>query len=103
MNNIGGVGGGISGRVDTFLKHNGFNPNFKGWGYEDDETKLRYRRLGYDLEFLPGGDPIFHLFHEGAKRGTALCKYLEHNKEILESVRDMSDEEFIEYNKSWKL
>ena len=102
-NNVGGVGGGISGRVNTFKKNNGFNPNFIGWGYEDDETKLRYLKLGFPLEFLPDGDPIFHMYHRDAKRGTALCKYLDHNKQILEDVREMDDEQLKEYNNSWKL
>ena len=102
-NNTGGPGGGLAGKKETFISMNGFNPNFKGWGYEDDETRERFSKLGHPVEFLIDGDPIFHMEHEGAKRGTAMCKYMETNKQVLDEMRSMSYEQVKEYSFSWKL
>lgn len=33
---------------DLFYKMNGFNPYYKGWGKEDDDTRDRLRLLGYN-------------------------------------------------------
>jgi len=41
--------------------------------------------------------------HEGAKRGTAMCKYMETNKQVLDEMRSMSYEQVKEYSFSWKL
>lgn len=35
---------------DLFYKTNGFNPYYKGWGKEDDDTRDRLRSLGYSWE-----------------------------------------------------
>lgn len=101
--NTGGPGGGLAGKKDTFIELNGFNPNFKGWGFEDDETKLRFLRLGKPISFLPHGTPIFHLYHRDAKRGSSQCKFFDFNKQIRDKVQKLPDAELIEYNKSWTI
>ena len=35
--NLKAVGGSLFGKKETFTKIGGFNPNFTGWGYEDNE------------------------------------------------------------------
>ncbi len=35
---------------ELFYKMNGFNPYYKGWGKEDDDTRDRLRLLGYNWE-----------------------------------------------------
>ena len=102
-NNMGGPGGGLAGNKNTFISMNGFNPKFKGWGFEDDETRERFAKFGNPVKFIDDGDPIFHMVHEGAKRGTAMCKYMETNRQVLEEMRAMSYEQVKEYSFSWKL
>ena len=40
-------GGVFSIHRTLFFKENGLNPFYKGWGKEDDDTRDRYRMLGY--------------------------------------------------------
>jgi len=58
------VGGCVMSRKDNFFKYGGYNPNFKGWGYEDDEIAKRVHILGYDVERI-NDRPMWHLPHEG--------------------------------------
>lgn len=46
-----------------FLKINGFNPYYKGWGKEDDDTRDKLRLLGY--EWKRNSEGLFYaLYHE---------------------------------------
>lgn len=46
-----------------FFKINGFNPYYKGWGKEDDDTRDRVRLLGY--EWKRNNEGLFYaLYHE---------------------------------------
>jgi len=48
---------------EIFNKTNGFNPYYKGWGKEDDDTRDRLRLLGY--QWKRNKDNIFYaLYHE---------------------------------------
>jgi predicted glycosyltransferase involved in capsule biosynthesis len=97
-NNIGGPGGGIAGKKQTFISMNGFNPNFTGWGFEDDEFIHRFRELGNRVEFIKDGDPMFHMSHEGARRGSS-----GDNREKLNKIMTIESDKLLEYSNSWKL
>ncbi|GAF68843.1 unnamed protein product, partial [marine sediment metagenome] len=43
------VGGCVFFNHDRYNKFGGYNPMFKGWGYEDNEITIRTRALGYDI------------------------------------------------------
>lgn len=58
------VGGCVMARKDIFYKFKGYNPNFCGWGYEDDEIAKRVHILGYDVERI-NDRPMWHLPHDG--------------------------------------
>lgn len=58
------VGGCVMARKDNFFKFKGYNPNFRGWGYEDDEIASRVHRLGYSVERI-NDRPMWHFTHEG--------------------------------------
>jgi predicted glycosyltransferase involved in capsule biosynthesis len=58
------VGGCVMARRDIFYKFKGYNPNFCGWGYEDDEIAKRVHILGYDVERI-NDRPMWHLPHDG--------------------------------------
>jgi len=45
----------------------------------------------------------FIRLNEEQKRGTAMCKYMETNRQVLEEMRAMSYEQIKEYSFSWKL
>jgi hypothetical protein len=46
-----------------FLKINGFNPYYKGWGKEDDDTRDKLRLLGYNWKRNLNG-LFYALYHE---------------------------------------
>lgn len=64
MNNVGDHSGGVFVlSKELFYKINGFNPYYKGWGKEDDDTRDRLRLLGYTWE--RNKDGLFYaLYHE---------------------------------------
>ena len=98
-------GGCVMGRRDVLIKCNGYNPNFKGWGYEDDEMPDRAVRLGYDVTRLSGEEKIcWHLFHEdgtGSQKDTQ-PKY-EYNKDLYFKVMSMTQTELKEYITTWTM
>ena len=51
INDVGDHSGGVFVlHRNLFFKINGFNPLYKGWGKEDDDTRDRLRLLGYTLK-----------------------------------------------------
>jgi hypothetical protein len=98
-------GGCVMGRKDNLIKCNGYNPNFKGWGYEDDEMPGRAARLGFNIKKLIGEEKVcWHLFHDdgkGSERDTQ-PKY-EHNREVYSKVMNMPVDELRQYTKTWKM
>ena len=93
------------GRRDNLIKCNGYNPNFKGWGYEDDEMPDRAAKLGYNVTKLAGEEKIcWHLFHEdgkGSQKDTQ-PKY-EYNKQLYFNVMNMTTQQLKEYIKTWTM
>jgi len=51
---------------DLFLKTNGLNPYYKGWGKEDDDTRDRLRLLGYQWKRNEKG-LFYGLYHQDSK------------------------------------
>lgn len=53
----------------AFLDCNGYNPNFKGWGYEDDEILSRFQKMGFGVARVEDKDAVaWHLPHENTIR-----------------------------------
>lgn len=92
-----------------FDKVNGFNPEFRGWGYEDTEFLTRIDRLGLTHSHVSGDtNMMFHLHHgetdksDTAARGKFLgTKDTRNNKRIYEEVAKMSVKEAEAYCKRW--
>lgn len=57
-------GGGASIWRDDYLRINGYDQNFVGWGCEDDDLRHRLGMAGVQLKHLPGGIFAAHLWHE---------------------------------------
>lgn len=98
-------GGIVMGRRDNIIRCNGYNPMFKGWGYEDDEFPFRVSKLGYVVGRLPGKKkPCWHLHHfdgTGSKKETQEF-YDDNNNEVLR-VQQMNKEEMEQYKTGWRL
>ena len=103
LKNIGSTGGGLVIKRQTLKALNGFNPNFKGWGFEDDETKLRFAKLGYPFTRLKKTNPMIHLEHRDAKRSSAHRPFFFDNKAERDKINKMTANEIIEYSSSWNI
>jgi len=80
----------------------GYNPAFKGWGYEDDEINCRVSRLGYKTARVYDDDAIaWHLPHRNTVRDQH--PFYENNKLLFEQTRSFTEEQLREYIKTWEL
>ena len=53
----------------TYMGCNGYNPKFRGWGYEDDEILARFQKFGYSVERVEDLEAIaWHLPHDNTIR-----------------------------------
>jgi predicted glycosyltransferase involved in capsule biosynthesis len=100
------VGGCVLGRRDNIIKSNGYNPNFKGWGYEDNEFPRRVYVMGYTVSRLTGKKAaLWHLPHDGpGASAKATNPYYEQNRQICSFVETAPKEKVREYTKtSWSI
>ena len=99
--NIHSSGGCVIFKREDYLEYGGFNPNFRGWGYEDDEVLYRYQRFGFKINRL--SDPrsvLWHLHHEGTIREAN--PHLMNNRQILLDEKEMDDNKLKAYIEGWK-
>jgi predicted glycosyltransferase involved in capsule biosynthesis len=97
--------------ADFFKKVNGFNPNYKGWGHEDQSFKERIAKMGYSVNTLGGKDTsMIHLHHGDTSDGEISLRVgfsssagAKLNKQLLEKMRTFSPNDMIEYCKTWEL
>jgi len=87
----------------AFLDCNGYNPNFKGWGYEDDEILARFQKSGWGILRVGNKDAIaWHLPHENTVREKH--PYYENNRKHSDFVCGNTwGQELENYIKSWTL
>lgn len=87
-----------------FEEFGGYNPNFIGWGFEDDEIFTRASKLGYTPGRISSKNAIaWHLEHDdpsGDKRSHTNPHYRE-NMELTYRVNQMPRQELEEYVGSW--
>jgi len=99
------VGGMLLGYNHIFKNIGGFNPNFKGWGYEDNEIIVRARKLKIPIYSINTPKPfLFHLPHisdENKNKEDTHASYRLNEQEYLKITR-FSLEQTLEYIKSWK-
>jgi hypothetical protein len=72
------VAGRIAMRKTDFAALNGYDETLTGWGYEDDDIKIRGERIGLRWEFIP---PRFCIAipHSDELRGKDIGRTLRHN------------------------
>lgn len=97
------VGGALFGYREVFKSIGGFNPNFKGWGYEDNEIIVRAKKLGIDIFFINTSKPyLLHLPHiDPDYREDSHPSYKLNEQEFLK-INRFTKSELEEYIKSWK-
>jgi predicted glycosyltransferase involved in capsule biosynthesis len=106
VGSLGSVGGCVLGRRDNVISSNGYNPNFKGWGYEDNEFPRRVHIMGFSVSKLTDTKAaLWHLPHNGpGSSKKADNPYYNKNHEIVTFVETRPKEEVREYTKtSWSV
>lgn len=103
ITNTKAVGGCLVGRRDVFDSINGFNPNFLGWGYEDNEIISRARILKVPLFYINTSKPfLYHLPHEENQlKDKSRHNFYDHNHREVTKVEAMTTDELKEYIKTW--
>jgi len=99
------VGGVLLGKRQTFIDIGGFNPNFKGWGYEDNEIIIRAKKLGITPFFINTPKPfLLHLPHinEELKNKENIHDSYKLNEREFLNINALTKNELEEYIKTWK-
>jgi predicted glycosyltransferase involved in capsule biosynthesis len=86
-----------------YIHCNGYNPNFMGWGYEDDEIQSRFQKLGFEISRIYDFDAIaWHLPHENTIREQHV--YYDNNRKHSDFVCTCDDIHKLKiYCNSWNL
>lgn len=102
VGNTRAVGGCLVMTKESFKRINGFNPFFKGWGYEDNEIISRAHRLG--LKVSKSDDTqnvLFHLPHCDANTDKSKHSHYTQNEAIVKLVESLDKQQLETYIKQW--
>jgi predicted glycosyltransferase involved in capsule biosynthesis len=99
------VGGCLIMNRKCFEDINGFNPNFKDWGYEDDEIVRRSHLLGKNVVRLGKSQEtmLIHLPHHDVERDKSVHNFYKSNQLEYDKVCKMNYNDLQEYIKTWNL
>jgi predicted glycosyltransferase involved in capsule biosynthesis len=99
------VGGVLFGKRQTFIDIGGFNPNFKGWGYEDNEIIIRAKKLDIQSYYINTNKPyllhIPHIEEEFKNKESMHVSYKLNEQEFLQ-ISSLTKSKLMEYIKTWK-
>ena len=93
------VGGAVLFDTDVFLRYGGANEKFEGWGYEDNELYVRFQKVGCLIGRTTR--PLLHLTHERVKPVFYDRNLEEKNRQVMEIIHKMTQEQLIEEINSW--
>lgn len=99
--NFGSMGGVCMFLRDVYLYFGGFNPLFKGWGYEDIEIIRRIERMNLNVCRISHPNAwLWHLDHKGTQKATN--PNYPANTQIYELIMRMKQpKEILDYIKQW--
>lgn len=90
---------------ECFKDIGGFNPNFKNWGYEDDEILCRSHLLKKNVIRLQKSQSniLIHLPHVQDGEDRSQHEYYESNHQICKDVKGKTYDELKEYIATWNV
>lgn len=104
VGNLKAVGGCLVMNKQCFEDIKGFNPNFVGWGYEDNEIIIRAHKLGKNIFYVNTNHPyLYHLPHHDIEVDKSLHVYYNNNREEYNRICSMSHEYIKQYINTWTL
>lgn len=93
-------GGGAFFDRNVFYEGGMCNPNFKNVGYDDDEIRWRFFKLGYKIGRTPG--VLLHLNHYRGNTSFNYNDFTTNNVNEVEKVSKMSLKDLKKYIETWK-
>jgi hypothetical protein len=93
------VGGAVFFDKEAFIEGGMENENFISFGPEDVERDVRFRKLGYKVERIPG--PLYHMNHFVGVNSSTKNPYIKANREEFKKVDEMTFEQLAEYVSTW--
>jgi len=94
-------GGTVMFSREAYIACNGYNTNFIGWGFEDDEISMRYTKMGFDIERINDNSAIaWHLPHDNTVREKH--PFYNQNYQHYQFVGNCTKQELENYIKTWK-
>lgn len=82
-------------KTESYLTGGMENEEFISYGPEDRERMERFQRLGYKVMW--GDSIVYHLEHSRDENSSTKNPSFGNNEKLLTRLREMGDEEFIEY------
>ena len=82
----------------AFYKIGGFDESFIGWGGEDDALTVKFARLCRGVELTR--HRCFHLYHDRINHGRPYHENYNNNVNLVTRIRNMNQNELVEYCKS---
>jgi glycosyltransferase involved in cell wall biosynthesis len=96
------VGGCLIMTKQSFNKIKGFNPFFRGWGYEDNEIISRAHTLGLNVSKSNIANHfLYHLPHCDTSVNKAQHDHYKQNEAIVQFVESLNKEQLQQYIKQW--
>lgn len=104
VGNTNAVGGCLLMNKKTYNNIKGFNPNFVGWGYEDNEIISRAKILNVPVYKLNDQrDLLVHLWHDTENVDKSIHPHYKNNESEVRKVESMSKQQLEEYIKTWNV
>jgi predicted glycosyltransferase involved in capsule biosynthesis len=100
--NIAAVGGFLVLTKKSFYQINGFNPNFKGWGFEDNEIVTRGHKLGLTVTKSNNiNNVLYHLPHISQDIDKSKHNFYKHNESEFIKIKTMDKSSLKSYTQLW--
>ena len=102
LGNTKAVGGCLIMTRNSFNRINGFNPFFRGWGYEDNEIISRAHILGLSVTKSGIADHhLYHLPHCDVGINKSQHEHYKQNESIVRFVEGLNKQQLENYIKQW--
>jgi hypothetical protein len=92
-------GGAVFFKRDVFEEGGRCNPRFKNVGFDDNEIRIRFAKLGYGIDRTSG--VLLHLDHHRSETSVEHSQYLNYNMGIYNHIMSLTPEQLKEEIKNW--
>lgn len=95
---VSSYGHSIFANTEKYKEAFGENECFISYGPEDQERAYRFKKLGYNINWIDGF--VYHIEHTRTADSNRENKYFEKNEQLFEFIKSLSKDELIKYYKN---